>query len=65
MTDSPGLARSREVAALRAEVERLRTAIETHKERWTSVNGGDLKQNAYPKDLELWAVLESSTDVAV
>lgn len=39
--------------------ERLRAAIEAHKERWTSVNSGDIQQNARPADLELWEALDA------
>jgi hypothetical protein len=47
----------RERAEALAEVERLREAIIAHRKRWTSVNSGDLRQNAYPSDLELWDTL--------
>lgn len=40
------------------EHEKLRLAIVAHRERWTSVNSGDIKQNARPADLELWEVLD-------
>lgn len=46
-----------------ADMARLRAAIEAHRERWTSVNSGDIRMNARPADLELWDVLDTPTGV--
>lgn len=44
-------------AEAEAETERLRGAIEAHRERWQSVNGTN-PDEARPADNELWAALD-------